>query len=92
VRHPERHAADIVHRDGDTITIRDKFAKAQHHYLVMPTRELDSLSVLTRADLPVLDALIRRGKSMAEECVLVLLFVRVVHCAVVLCLLCRLII
>jgi hypothetical protein len=69
VRHPDKYASEIVHRDAETIVVNDKYPKARHHLLVMPARVVPSLAALTRADVPMLDALLKRGRALIDECV-----------------------
>ncbi|XP_004343458.2 aprataxin [Capsaspora owczarzaki ATCC 30864] len=48
IRHPDRYKADTFFLDKHTMTIRDKFAKAKHHLLVLPLTEIESVTALEK--------------------------------------------
>ena len=57
VKHPERHAGEIVSQSDAVIVIRDKYPKARFHYLVLPKAGVRSLSDLNSEHVPMLEAM-----------------------------------
>ncbi|EGD73931.1 hypothetical protein PTSG_12341 [Salpingoeca rosetta] len=71
VRHPERHADDIVYETVDTLVINDKYPKARYHFLVLPKRVITDLTCLTRHDRHLIQRLqetaMTFGKMIQED-------------------------
>ncbi|RUP43789.1 hypothetical protein BC936DRAFT_136731 [Jimgerdemannia flammicorona] len=66
--HPEQFTSDqMVWYDEAMVVVRDKFPKAQAHFLVMPRRPIDGLTSLTQKDVPTLEALINCGGSTVDK-------------------------
>ncbi|XP_017112211.1 aprataxin-like protein [Drosophila elegans] len=49
------------------VAIADKFPKAMHHYLVLPTADIPSIFVLNRSHLPLLEELYRLARNAVEK-------------------------
>ena len=57
----------IVH-STDTITIiKDKYPKAQHHYLILPRRRIPDLRHVTRDDLELLEHMDEEARLLAAR-------------------------
>eukprot|EP00128_Syssomonas_multiformis_P000887 Colp12_sorted_trinity150504_noHs@11132 len=53
VKHPERYPDAVVKADPDAVIVKDKFPKARDHFLVIPTRAVETIGQLTLADMPM---------------------------------------
>ena len=62
VDHPEKQGAAVYHFDKDTVTIFDKYPKAQKHFLIMPRSHIDGIDVLKPADIPTLESMKTRAE------------------------------
>jgi len=57
----------IVESDSLTVTIKDAFPKAKHHYLILPKESLSSLRSLTVKHISLLEHMDKRGQSLAKQ-------------------------
>ncbi len=57
----------IVRSDDLTVTIKDAYPKAKHHYLVLPQENISNLRALNRAHLNLLEKMLKDGKAIAEN-------------------------
>ena len=59
--------AKVVKSDELTVTIKDDYPKARHHYLVMARANITNLRALNIAHLELLEKMLENGRSLAEE-------------------------
>lgn len=57
----------VVKSDDLTVTIKDAYPKAKHHYLVMCREKIPNLRSLNRAHLGLLEKMLENGTALAEE-------------------------
>ena len=57
----------VVQSDELTITIKDAYPKARHHYLVLPRKDIPTLRHLNASHLPLLKAMLANGRSLEEK-------------------------
>ena len=62
--------AMIVKSDDLTVTIKDAYPKAKHHYLVLPKEDIPNYKALNSAHLHLLEKMLETGKSLAEDVML----------------------
>jgi len=61
----KEHGVKVHFRDADVLVFDDKFGVSDHcHVDVIPVEELPDISVLTRAHVPLLELLYRRGRDV----------------------------
>ena len=59
----------VVESDSLTVTIKDAFPKARHHYLVLPKEHITSLKSLTAKHFDLLKHMNERGQSLIKRLV-----------------------
>lgn len=59
--------AMIVKSDDLTVTIKDAYPKARHHYLVLPKENIPTLKSLNSAHLSLLEKMLQNGKTLTED-------------------------
>ena len=57
----------IVESDSLTVTIKDAFPKAKHHYLILPKESLSSLRSLTAKHISLLEHMDECGQSLTKQ-------------------------
>jgi aprataxin len=57
----------VVRSDELTVTIKDAYPKARHHYLVLPRENIPHLRALNSAHLELLEKMLESAKSLVEE-------------------------
>lgn len=57
----------IVEEDDLTVTIKDKYPKAEYHFLVMPKDSITSTSNLSSSHIPLLKHMQQRGEELAAR-------------------------
>ncbi|XP_067003124.2 uncharacterized protein [Anabrus simplex] len=57
----------IIEEDEEVVVIKDKYAKAKYHYLVLPKEDISSLNKVTKSHLPLLQHMHDVGVKMAEK-------------------------
>lgn len=57
----------VVEEDDLTVTIKDKYPKAQYHFLVMPKESIASTSNLRSGHIPLLKHMQQRGEELAAR-------------------------
>ena len=57
----------VVESDSLTVTIKDAFPKAKHHYLILPKESISSLSSLTAKHVSLLEHMDERGQSLTKQ-------------------------
>lgn len=57
----------VVQSDELTVTIKDAYPKAKHHYLVLPREDIPTLRCLNASHLPLLKAMLASGRSLEEK-------------------------
>ena len=57
----------VVRSNDLTVTIKDGFPKAKHHYLVLPREDLPNLRALRSNHLSLLEKMLEDGRGIAEE-------------------------
>ncbi len=62
-----RDPAMVVKSDDLTVTIKDAYPKARHHYLVLPKENIPNLWSLNSAHLSLLEKMLQNGKSLTED-------------------------
>eukprot|EP00124_Ichthyophonus_hoferi_P005172 Ihof_evm2s690 gene=Ihof_evmTU2s690 len=67
INNPGKYVDETIASDKACVVIRDKYQKAKHHYLIIPRRPIDTLSALTKKDLPLLKHMIARGEWLVER-------------------------
>lgn len=59
--------AMVVKSDELTVTIKDAYPKARHHYLVLPKENISNLKSLNSTHLALLEKMHENGKALADE-------------------------
>lgn len=59
----------VVESDSLTVTIKDAFPKARHHYLILPKEHISSLNSLTAKDIDLLKHMDERSLSLIKRLV-----------------------
>eukprot|EP01134_Creolimax_fragrantissima_P001180 CFRG1180T1 len=67
VNSPEKFPAEVFHVDKACVVVRDKFAKAKFHYLVIPKRSIDYPSNLTPKDISLFKHLHARAQWVIKK-------------------------
>lgn len=62
-----RDPSMVVQSDELTVTIKDAYPKARHHYLVLPREDIPHLRALHPAHVPLLERMLTSGRKLAEE-------------------------
>lgn len=57
----------IVHSDEQTVTIRDAYPKARHHFLVLSKANLPHLRSLDRSHVVLLQKMLENGRAMVDK-------------------------
>lgn len=57
----------VVQSDELTVTIKDRYPKAQHHYLVLPRQNIKSLKHLNKDHLSLLNIMLENGRFLEEK-------------------------
>ncbi len=57
----------VVESDEITVTIKDAYPKAKHHYLILPRDNIPSLNAVTGSHLSLLKHMLRRGMELADK-------------------------
>lgn len=57
----------VVKSDEQTVTIKDAYPKARHHYLVMARENIANLRALNSAHLGLLEKMLENGRALVEE-------------------------
>ena len=57
----------VVQSDERTVTIKDAYPKAKHHYLVLPKENIANLRSLDRSHTELLKHMLRRGEQVEKE-------------------------
>ena len=57
----------VVQSDERTVTIKDAYPKAKHHYLVLPKENIANLSSLDRSHIELLKHMLRCGEQLEKE-------------------------
>ena len=57
----------VVQSDEMTVTIKDAYPKARHHYLVLPKENIANLRSLDRSHVKLLRHMLRCGEELEEE-------------------------
>ncbi|KAJ3187763.1 hypothetical protein HDU85_006156 [Gaertneriomyces sp. JEL0708] len=66
-REPERYP-DVVTYDQQVVIMKDKYAKAKMHFLVLPRRRIDGLLQLSKDDVSLLDDMKGKADELVEGC------------------------
>ena len=53
--------------DELTVTIKDAYPKARHHYLVLPREDIPHLRALRPSHVPLLEKMLENGRKLAKE-------------------------
>lgn len=59
----------VVESDSLTVTIKDAFPKARHHYLILPKEHVTSLNSLTAKHIDLLKHMDERSQSLIKRLV-----------------------
>lgn len=62
-----RDPAMVVKSDEQTVTIKDGYPKARHHYLVMAKERIPNLRALKSSHVGLLEKMLENGEALAEE-------------------------
>lgn len=62
-----KNPANIIKSDDLTVTIKDSYPKARHHYLVLPKEDVPNLRSLNSAHLSLLEKMLENGRALVEE-------------------------
>lgn len=57
----------ILTSDGETVTIRDMYPKAKHHYLVLPRENISSLKALDKSHVVLLTHMLKVSKQFVGQ-------------------------
>lgn len=57
----------VVQSDDQTVTIKDAYPKAKHHYLILPKVDIPSLRHLNTTHIPLLKQILRNGRSLSDK-------------------------
>ncbi|PNF27812.1 hypothetical protein B7P43_G09185 [Cryptotermes secundus] len=57
----------LVKEDDKVVTIKDKYPKAQYHFLVLPKENISSLAKITKDDIELLKHMDKVGQELAES-------------------------
>ncbi len=57
----------VVHSDELTVTIKDGYPKAKHHYLVLPKEDIPSLRHINRTHIPLVKRMMENGRTLAKK-------------------------
>jgi len=69
IRFPSKLRDRIVweSKEMQCVAIQDKYPKARHHYLVLPIKEIESISNLTIDDLPILENMEAAARALIKQ-------------------------
>lgn len=65
VRNPSNPT--VFYHDNDVVIVKDKFPKAQAHYLVIPTAEIRKFSDLNHSHVPLIKTMIQNGEKVTKK-------------------------
>ncbi|KAI8055628.1 HIT-like domain-containing protein [Syncephalis plumigaleata] len=66
-REPQSFPEQVCWWDDDIVVIKDKYPKAQHHWLIMPRREeIGRVTDLSKVHVPLLRQMMERGRITAQ--------------------------